>query len=212
MTETMRNASTAASQPSALPRAVLIGDSQMEGLAAHLRLALGALFHTVNASWQRGASTRATIESGKIEAALAQRPDVVVFALGGNDTANASYVSTLTEAVGRAARDGARVIWIGPAYSIDPHVEARHAAAREVQRAVLPTLGVLWIDSVPLTQSGHAQDGVHFTRAAYEAQARAIAEELTRRAQSYPIWPWVVGGVTFLGVGALLLAGALRAR
>jgi lysophospholipase L1-like esterase len=167
--------------PASLPRAVFLGDSQGEGLAPHLRTALADLFYLAGSSWQRGISTRAMIRSGKVEAALAQHPAVVVLALGGNDTANDGYRQTLIDMVGLAARDGAHVVWIGPAHASDPEVEARHAAAREVQRAVLPALGVLWLDSVPWTLAGHSDDGVHFTRDAYARQAAEIAAQLRAR-------------------------------
>lgn len=181
MTSTMQNAAPTSAVAPELPRAVVLGDSQAEGLAPHLRGALAPLFYVVNTIWQRGISTRALIRSGKIEAALAQRPAVVMFVLGGNDTASDSYRQDLIDAVALAARDGARVIWVGPAYSLDPVVERRHAAAREAQRALLPTLGVLWLDSVAWTRAGHADDDVHFTRVGYAAQATAIAVALEAR-------------------------------
>lgn len=191
-----------------LPRAIVLGDSQAEGLAPHLRVALAPLFHVVNVVWQRGVSTRALYQSGKVEQALEQQPNVVILVLGGNDTVGTHYRNTLIEMVGLAARDGAHVIWIGPAYSEDLDVENRHAAAREAQRAILPALGVLWLDSFAWTRDGHTPDGVHFTRGAYERQAQAIAREIAaRRGASIPsslIVGGAIAGAAAIGLGLFL--------
>jgi hypothetical protein len=60
-------------------------------------------------------------------------------------------------------------------YAVASEVEERHSTVREWQRQILPRLGVTWVDPRPWSQTGHASDGVHFTREAYATIAKAIA-------------------------------------
>lgn len=196
-----------------MKRIVLIGDSQAEGLTNPLRLELArrGVGQLVAQATMVGASTRVLLDRGKIRAALEQARtyDLVIFALGGNDTVSGTYPRTLAEAVRALARaDGSMpdVVWIGPAYSTEPDVDARHLLVSRAQAQVLPQLGVRWWDSRAWTMSGHAPDGVHFTRAAYELQAAQIVDRvLSRNAVG------LAAGVILALVGTLALAGGVTA-
>lgn len=184
----------------ALPRAVFVGDSQLEGLAPHLRDALADQMSIVATAAMPGASTRVVVDSGKITTLVtSQHPDLVIFVLGGNDTAGAASAQATVDAVRQARAGGARVVWFGPARAHDPSVEARHAGTRAQQAVLVPSLGAEWIDTSPWTGSGWGADDVHFTSDAYEQQARAIAQAL----RGGSVVPVLVG----LGLGVLAIGG-----
>jgi lysophospholipase L1-like esterase len=83
--------------------------------------------------------------------------DVVLFVLGGNDSAGTAMArSALAGDIGRLLqqiRSGGspHIIWIGPAHSTEEGVQRRHQGTADVQRAILPALGVEWHDGVPMT-------------------------------------------------------------
>lgn len=187
----------------ALPRAVVLGDSQAQGLAPGLREALPVIgFDVVATITTVGTSTRAMLDSDKIARALEHEPALIVIALGGNDFVTERYPETLHAFVSQARSRGARVVWVGPAHAANADVEARHARTREAQRVIVPATGALWLDSVPWTHEGHSPDGVHFTRTAYAAQARAIASAIAAGGQPSSALPWIAGGLALLALGA----------
>lgn len=197
-----------------LLRLVLMGDSQAEGLQATLRSALEEQgdFQLVSATAIRGISTRAMLDQGKITAIVSsQRPDAVLFVLGGNDTATASYAATLSAAVHAVqnAAPGAHIFWVGPAAASDPETAARHRAVSDAQREFFAgSPDVTWIDARSYTSSGGwGDDGVHFTREAYEEQAHVLATALHHAL--HPASPLttaalVVGGVLAMGGAAFI--------
>jgi lysophospholipase L1-like esterase len=190
----------------ALPRAVFVGDSQLEGLAPHLRDALADQMSIVATAAMPGASTRVIVDAGKITTlVLSQHPDIVVFVLGGNDTAGAASSQATVDAVRQAKAGGARVVWFGPAIAHDPTVEARHAGTRAQQRALVPSLGAEWIDTSPWTDSGWGPDDVHFTSSAYEQQAHAIAQALRGGSAAAVIVGLALGVLAIGGIAALVV-------
>ena len=104
-------------------------------------------------------------------AQLISRADVVFVELGGNPPA--TTVSELREVLRLTA--GKQLIWIGPPYSLRPDIQEVHDASARAQKLVLP----IWVDSRPMTRTGHRDDGVHFTiPAGYARWAKQIQRAL----------------------------------
>jgi lysophospholipase L1-like esterase len=174
----------------------LFGDSQAEGLAPHLERLLGDELVLVDA--RRGIGTRAFIDNAMLVAP--RRVDVAIVVLGGNDTASSSYPETLRAAAHAFSTLSSKIVWIGPSHSEDPEVERRHAAAREVQARVLPSLVASWYDPTgwQVGAAGeHTSDGTHFTRGAYAEQATEIVDRL--RSWNWPLIFGLAAGVALSG-------------
>ena len=188
----------------------IIGDSQAGGLANHLRteLARRNLGPVTGTATIDGASTRVLLDRRKPQALMEHsNPDLVIVALGGNDTGSSSYPRTLAEfvrALRRPDNSMPEILWVGPAYAERPDVDARHFLTAQVQAATLPALGVRWFDSREWTSDGpggvHAGDGVHFTSNAYAAQASAIIDRLVSSpTRVLTIMLGVIGGLALVG-------------
>jgi len=131
--------------------------------------------------------------------------DLAIVVLGGNDFGNQRDARSAL--VHRLQKTGAKVYWFGPAHSSQPDVDARHQEQAASQAGQLPGLGAHWYDSRPWTMEGHALDGVHFTRQAYEAWGLRIADAVRSRG----VWRWL--GLYGLGVlGVMLLWRNARRR
>lgn len=189
----------------------IIGDSQAEGLSGPLRAALvragvGPVLGAVTIS---GITTRGLLDREKPQALMAHTDaELVIVALGGNDSTTSSYPATLAAFVDAFRRtDGSRpdIVWIGPAFSLREDVDARHEMVSAVQSQVLPGLGVRWYDSREWTQDGHAGDDVHFTREAYAQQAQEVVARVLDRG----LGAGVVVGVVI--ASAIVLGGGLAA-
>jgi lysophospholipase L1-like esterase len=178
--------------PAAEPGVFIVGDShvQMLGpmLAGRLEDAgVRVLGHESRPGW----STLSYRREGDLRRLLVARgrPEVVVISLGGNDRpgSEAAYRRQLRWVVEQARAAGARrIIWLGPAASAversarAARVGAHHEQNAEWQRALLPELGVTWVDSRPMTRRFHAQDGIHFTRDGYRTWVRGVLSDLAR--------------------------------
>jgi hypothetical protein len=112
-------------------------------------------------------------------------PAVAVVALGGNDGAPSAeaYLGSLQAFLRELRGGGVReIIGAGPAAVRGEASEAaraaeiRHQRVAGMQEALLPQLGVTWVDSRGLTRTGHRTDGVHFTAAGYHAWAEALVD------------------------------------
>lgn len=186
-----------------MKRAVLIGDSQAAGLAAPLKAAL--LDRGVAIVGTAAHSGQQTIwfarERIVAEQIARHQPQLVIFALGGNDAQRSydAWVPGVKEVIRQAA--GLPVVWIGTAFSTSADVQERHLRVARWQQTLLPQLGARWIDSMPLTLTGHIADGVHFTRQGYESWAALVAKKIT---SNHTGW--------WLGLGAVLAGVALFAR
>ncbi len=164
-------------------RVVILGDSHAQSLGPLLEgVARGHGLRPLGTVARPGWSTKRYLRTGRLGELLTTwgRPGLVLIALGGNDRPRTreAYAAQLRQVVEAAWESGARrVIWVGPATS--SHARARATALRHDrnaawQRAIVPGLGVEWIDSRPLTQAGHRGDGVHFTIAGYRGWARSL--------------------------------------
>lgn len=193
-------------------QALLIGDSQGEGLRRPLTSVLAARGYALSpASWtQVGAST--TAARPHVDGVPAV--DLAIVVLGGNDgslaRAGEGYAAKLADLVAQLRRAGARdVVWIGPMHADDASVAAQHDAARAVQSRGIP--GARWVDGYALSiYAPHGGDGVHFTAAGY----RQIAAEADKALfQSNMVTALgLVGTLAFLGSAGVIAMEALYAR
>lgn len=162
----------------------IVGDSHMEALGPRLVRGIQAQGGDPGYVAHRGWSERKYMSDAEGRAALAHgaRADLVIVALGGNNQTMdaAAYKANIQRVLGQIGLPASKVVWVGPSAvnaSRDPETARRHAATRELQRAILPTLGVRWVDSWPVTQTGQGADGVHFTRDGYDAWANYLLKE-----------------------------------
>lgn len=188
----------AAAEGGSEPRVFILGDSHVQMLGPILSRQLEEeRIRVVGHESRPGWSTQSYRRTGDLRVLLERRgrPEIVVVSLGGNDWPGSEerYRSQLRWVVEEARAAGAeRILWLGPATSAverspqAAEVGARHERNAEWQRQLLPQLGVVWIDSRPMTRRFHAPDGIHFTRSGYRTWARgvlldiAIAVELER--------------------------------
>ncbi len=181
------------------PKVVIIGDSHVEALGPALERRLPALgIDVLQSVARRGWSTDRYNRAGDVARLVTARgrPDAVILSLGGNGRprSKSSYEPVLRQMVDAVRAAGvSRIIWNGPAKSIasvsaasaDAH--RRHEQNANWQRELLPSMGVQWIDSRPMTRTGHAADGVHFTlRSGYPAWADTLSHELAHAVASAP--------------------------
>lgn len=203
----------------------LVGDSHAQALWPLVEKALAGTGYEVvlkeaNAGWSENSyRTRKPTLPTTLSAA---RPDVVLFALGGNaqpsrgESAYRSDVEWLVDAA-RSAGAG-RILWFGPATSdasIAPDTASRHEQVAALQSRILPALGVEWTDSRPFTTSGHRSDGVHFTSSAYADWASQITDRILASTSlslgglQVPKTALIAGAVA---VASLLVVLTLRVR
>ncbi|HJL18993.1 MAG TPA: SGNH/GDSL hydrolase family protein [Sandaracinaceae bacterium LLY-WYZ-13_1] len=175
----------------ATPGVFIVGDSHVQMLGPMLtnrleEAGVRVLGHEARPGWstlryQRRGDLREVLEA-------AGRPEVVVVSLGGNDipASAEAYEAQLRWVVTQARAAGARhIVWLGPATSDASRGErarvvgARHERNADWQRALLPRLGVTWVDSRPMTRRHHGRDGVHFTRAGYRAWSAGVLSDVT---------------------------------
>jgi len=181
-------------------KAILIGDSQGSGLSVPLKTALASIGINVVGSQNHTGQQTIWFAREQITKQMVDRyrPDLVIIALGGNDAQRTldTWLTGVKEVVNQAKARGARVVWIGTAFSTRPDVQTRHARVSSWQDASLPQLGVTWINSMPMTQGGHRDDGVHFTPSGYRAWANTIADELAiLPGNSFPWIPLLLAGL-----------------
>lgn len=183
---------TVAAEESADQRIFIVGDSHVQMLGPMLARRLERDGFVVE-GWESrpGWSTARYRRCGDLGRLLVAhgRPEIVVVSLGGNDIVSSRrrYRRELVWVVEQARAAGAaQVVWLGPATSDGDASSraaatgARHERNAELQRQILPDLGVKWVDSRPLTRANHRRDGVHFTRAGYSSWATAILSDVER--------------------------------
>ncbi len=170
--------------------AVIIGDSQAQGLNHPLAAALEAYhIHVTGASVHPGWRVSRIIEEADIASFISSRnPQLVIMIAGGNDQVSGStegrtaYESTLRRAV--TALGGSHIVWVGPATSQDDGVMTRHIGTAAVQSSYLPGLGVRWIDGRPGSAAGPFQGDSnpsrrsHLTGAGYRRWACELAPQI----------------------------------
>ena len=193
-------------------RVALLGDSQAQGLSPHLGAELDRRGMRLVARLTIPGVSTARLLDRHLEALreVVHGADRVIVALGGNDYGLGGEAGRRTYRfrLGRMRSElkGKDVLWLGPAYALDPEVYRVHHRARALQKRFFRSTPVRWVDSYPATRSGHAADGVHFTRAHYSRWARTVAKEASELGGSGWLWPVAIG------VGAVVVAGLVKKR
>ncbi|MCC7522440.1 hypothetical protein IT407_01385 [Candidatus Uhrbacteria bacterium] len=177
--------------------AVIIGDSQAQGLRRPLTAALaGYDINVLDAAAHQGKGLKWFLDNDIISNLVSsRRPDMVILIIGGNDNVRVNgriegvsretYEERLRTAYTQAAGSGRSVVWIGPATSQDSGVQARHEATRIVQQAVVPGLGARWIDGMPGSAPGPFQGDSnpsqrsHLTGEGYRRWACLLAPQVS---------------------------------
>lgn len=193
---------------------VLIGDSHTQVLWPIVTRAVGGAGHSVVFSEAHPGWSEETYRQKMpdlLSRLAAARPEIVVFELGGNGgKTGAAYAEDVRWLV-QASRDAGarRIIWYGPASTApqaSASVAARHQQIANEQSSLLPSLGVEWHDSRPLTLTDQRDDGVHFNSTGYARWADDITRSILSSAPvSGSLW-------LLLGVSALVIAGAIVYR
>ncbi len=158
----------------------LIGDSHTEAYFPPLRKRLEEAGHQVvgqvsNRGWSVFSYNN---KPQQIQAAIQGNPDVVVVSLGGNNARlNDSYKDGVISFLQNVGYPQRRIVWVGAAKALREDVEKRHQWTADWLKGNLPN-DVVFIDTRPFTQTGHASDGVHFTSSHYrEVWAREVSDQ-----------------------------------
>jgi len=194
-------------------RVGIVGDSQSEGLAPWLVAYLeakgwqiagvfasrGMSLSNMRASAERTAHARAVADGS---------PDALVVVLGGNNAISdrAAYAELVSWFMGSIAVRPREIWWIGPAASLAADRHTQRLRTRELQRELVPRdRRAKWIDGWAMTSSGvqHAPDGLHFTRAGYQAWAARLARALPP-SSSAPAGLYVGAALLGVAVGGFL--------
>lgn len=194
-------------------RRILVGDSHASGLAAAAARA-GVPFVASQAF--SGQRTSTIAESGWVANTLqlAQRMsggglggaiDEVWVVSSGNDRAP-DNLEPHVRSLQQQAR-GARLVWLGPPTATVQLVDGQHLLTTEKLEQLLPR--DVFFDSRPMTRSGHAADGVHFTHAGYDAWWSA-AEQEAWLAKRTPLFVGVGLGVAGLVAVAIAVLQAQK--
>lgn len=190
-------------------RVALVGDSHAQALWPLIKLDLEREGHDVVLTAANPGWSEAKYVEADIAAQLAAtKPQVVVYELGGNnrDFETASYKATLQALVKGAKDAGAsHVLWVGPSYATSIPFETMRIKTRALQKQLLPVLGVEWIDTTGMTQTGHRSDGVHFTTEGYATWAHQLSVELRDQLESLPAFNLTL----WAGAGAVVAAMTL---
>lgn len=193
----------------------LIGDSQAVGLKPHLLTLMRARGYELAGSAVHGGwDTGRMIRSGEVEPIAAQRPQLVIVVLGGNDQpteALAGKVSDLVAALRSVSLP--RIVWVGPAHTTRPDVAARKDRVAAIQRQILPRLNVPWLDGNAMTAGlPHTPDGVHLTQVGLRTWAERLVPVVLRTARASSSGGWLIGISLGALVGALGLTFWAAAR
>lgn len=210
-----------------MPTLALIGDSHTQAIWPLVKSALSATHSVVlqeaNPGWSE-ATYRQKMPDLPARLAAA-RPEIVAIELGGNGTKTGdAYAEDVRWLVSAAKDAGAsRIIWYGPATTAQgasDYVRDRHEQIADEQSRLLPSLGVEWHDSRPLTLTDQRSDGVHFTNTGYRRWADDVVKSiLTPPGILTRVFSGKVGGMPkaalvagTVGISALLVVVALRMR
>lgn len=200
--------------------ALLLGHSQMEGLAPHFVERLRQTrARTIHQYIERGLNLPRLMRDVRyrrrqvLESSIADRLPFAMVALSGNGavTRAAELESLLYWLCAEYPR--ATIAWLGHTItrSADPADDEERARAAELEAQLVPTTleGFLWID-MRLPSAPLAPDGIHLTREGYRQLAdHAWTQILTATREPPSPTPW---GPFLLGGAALGLTAAIGYR
>jgi lysophospholipase L1-like esterase len=188
--------------------AVIIGDSQAQGLNRPLTASLEAYdVNVAGTAIQEGLTTnRVFTELGVRGLVSSRNPDIIIVIVGGNDTVGTSaaqqsaYEGVLSNAIVQmgGTANAPKIVWVGPAFSRDEGVQARHDRTSAAQQSFLSGRSVRWIDGRTGSREGpYQQDSnpgdtegeirnrnTHLTNDGYRRWACELAPQLTGQPSS----------------------------
>tara|TARA_B100000287_G_scaffold282970_1_gene266646 strand:+ start:483 stop:1109 length:627 start_codon:yes stop_codon:yes gene_type:complete len=160
----------------------LIGDSHTQIVWPVLTPILEQQGHTItttqaNAGW----SAKKYMSTGMVDKVNEGDPDAVIVGLGGNNhDLSDKYGETISQFLDKVGRNR-RVVWIG-AYTSDikkaESTAKRHEWTSDYLAKILPKQNVVFIDTRPISQTGHRGDGVHFTRDEYKRMVNQMTPDI----------------------------------
>ena len=160
----------------------LIGDSHTQVVWPVLTPILEQQGHTItstqaNAGW----SAKKYLSTGAVDRVNQDDPDAVIVGLGGNNhDLSDRYGETIKEFVDRLGRNR-KIIWMG-AYTSDlqkaESTAKRHEWTSDYLGRILPKENVFFIDTRPISKTGHRDDGVHFTRDEYKRMVKEMTPDI----------------------------------
>lgn len=142
----------------------LLGDSHTQLLGPRFKSRAASLGHALTFESFPGQPTKLVHQ----KASIPSGQSVVLLSIGGNDRGDQSAARAALIAAVKLRNPGARLVWFGP-FDASQHAWAgkAHDEQAEAQRKQLPGLGVEWIDTRPISKTGHAADNVHYTGTGY---------------------------------------------
>lgn len=157
---------------------LLLGDSQIQGLAEELEALIVAAGGSVTVSAHPGMSLKAAYET--LPANIANGHDVVIVSFGGNNPPT-EYSRAVTQMSGLLhLLIGRRVFWLTVLPSTDPDLQPARGQMAAWQKRYLPTKGVTVLDGNSLTDGLPRRDGLHLTPNGYTALATRIVSAIVR--------------------------------
>lgn len=183
-------------------RVLLIGDSQVQGIAPRFRNILESIGGSVVVSDHPGMSLSQAISLDL--RSLVANADAVLVSFGGNGPPRS--VDNARVQLGEFVRKlgGKRAFWLTVLPSTDPEIASARERMAGWQRELLPEMGVTPLDGESLASDLSRRDTVHLTANSYSVLADRIFDRMQRDESSafsaLSILPVVVGVV----VGAVL--------
>ena len=167
---------------------LLIGDSHSQVYFRFLLPLIESEGHTVISQISKPGWATYSFNEQPQTLSSGANADVVLVSLGGNNSLlnDAQYGNAVTTFLSNIGYPNKRVVWVGPAISLQPSVENRHQWTADWLKQNLPK-DITFIDARDFTATGHGSDGVHFTTEGYERWANEIAPKALRAMRLSPI-------------------------
>lgn len=168
----------------------LIGDSHTQVTFDLLIPVLESMGHEVvgrvsNPGWSTKSFNN---KPSNFKPVVQNNPDVVIVSIGGNNYQldDEKYRATVNQFLAKLGYPQRKIVWLGPLYAVRKDVDERHAWTNEWLKRNLPR-GITYVDLYPFSASGHRDDGVHFSRSAYNQIVSSVQDKVGRAIGTYGI-------------------------
>ena len=127
-------------------------------------------------------------DPSKITPVVQNDPDIIIVSIGGNNFQldGPKYGAEVSEFLQRLDYPKRKIVWLGPLYATREDVDKRHRWTNDWLTKNLPR-NINYVDLYPFSTSGHRDDGVHFTRSAYNQIVSAIESKIDQALDRYQI-------------------------
>ena len=165
----------------------LVGDSHTQIIFPMLREILEKAGYTIvlqesNAGW----SSKRYIQDGIVDRLKAANPDLTIFSLGGN---NQDLSSDFKKTVFSLLNHG-QYYWVSPTTALRDNVEKRHLWTHRTLKNMMPN--PRYINIRKITETGHRDDDVHYTRDHYQKIANYIGKRFRQKRADKFVAPLVL--------------------